>query len=61
MNRQAFIMASNRSYLADLGLDSTGLAKREEEGAKASEVSLWKAQVDATKNELVLKTNDEIE
>ena len=61
MNRQAFICAANRTYLQDLGLDSAGLAKREEEGAKTNQVELWKAQVDATKNSLVLKTNDEIE
>ena len=61
MNRQAFVCAANRTYLQDLGLDSAGLAKREEEGAKTNQVELWKAQVDATKNSLVLKTNDEIE
>ena len=61
MNRQAMVCAANRTYLADLGLDSTGLAKREEEGVKNNQVELWKAQVDATKNSLVLKTNDEIE
>ena len=61
MNRQAFVCAANRTYLADLGLDSAGLAKREEEGTKTKQVELWKAQVDATKDALVLKTNDEIE
>ena len=61
INRQAFICAANRSYLADLGLDSAGLAKREEDGVKATEVQLWKAQAEQTKNSLVLKTNDEIE
>ena len=61
MNRQAFVCAANRTYLKDLGLDSAGLALREEEGAKTNQVELWKAQVDATKNSLVLKTNDEIE
>merc|ERR1712188_161499 len=30
-------------------------------GAKTNQMELWKAQVDATKNALVLKTNDEIE
>ena len=61
LNRQAFIVAANRSYLADLGLDSAGIAKREAEGHKGSEVSLWKEQVKSTENALVLKTNDEIE
>ena len=61
MNRQAFIVAANRSYLADLGLDSQSIAKREADGIKGSEVSLWKEQVSATKDALVLKTNDEIE
>ena len=61
MNRQAMVCAANRTYLKDLGLDSAGLATREEEGSKASQVELWKQQVDATKNSLVLKTNDEIE
>ena len=36
MNRQAFMCVANRSYLKDLGLDSQSLAKREEEGTKAS-------------------------
>ena len=61
MNRQAFIVAANRSYLAELGLDSNSIAKREADGIKGSEVSLWKEQVSATKDALVLKTNDEIE
>ena len=61
MNRQAFIVAANRSYLAELGLDSQSIAKREADGIKGSEVSLWKEQVSATKDALVLKTNDEIE
>ena len=61
LNRQAFMAAANRSYLADLGLDSSSIAKREADGVKGSEVSLWKAQADATKNALVLKTNDEME
>ena len=61
MNRQAFVCAANRTYLKDLGLDSAGLALREEEGTKTKQVELWKAQVDAQKNSLVLKTNDEIE
>ena len=61
MNRQAFIVAANRSYLAELGLDSNSIAKREADGIKGSEVSLWKEQVNATKDALVLKTNDEIE
>ena len=61
INRQAFMCTASRSYLKDLGLDSQSLAKREEDGVKASEVQLWKAQADATKNALVLKSSDEIE
>ena len=53
--------AANRTYLNDLGLDSTSLATRKEEGTQAQEMQIWKAQVDATKNALVLSTSDEIE
>lgn len=49
-----------RGYLTELGLDSNQLATRDET-KKASAVDLWKSQVDATKNALVLKTSDEIE
>ena len=61
MNKQTIVVAANRTYLKDLGLDSAGLAVREQEGAKSSQVDLWKQQVEDTKNSLVLKTNDEIE
>ena len=40
-SRQAIVAAANRTYLADLGLDSQTLAKREADGHKGSEVSLW--------------------
>ena len=60
-SRHAIVAATNRSYLADLGLDSQTLAKREADGVTGSEVSLWKEQVKATENALVLKTSDEIE
>ena len=59
--RQAMVAAANRTYLADLGLDSQTLAKREADGITGSEVALWKEQVKATENALVLKTSDEIE
>ena len=49
-----------RGYLTELGLDSNQLATRDE-SKKSNAVDLWKSQVDATKNALVLKTNDEIE
>ena len=49
-----------RGYLTELGLDSTQLATRDE-SKKSHAVDLWKSQVDATKNALVLKTSDEIE
>ena len=51
---------SKRGYLTELGLDSTQLATRDET-KKVNAVDLWKAQVDANKNALVLKTSDEIE
>ena len=60
-SRQAIVAAANRTYLADLGLDSQTLAKREADGHKGSEVSLWQEQAKATENALVLKTSDEIE
>ena len=49
-----------RGYLTELGLDSHQLAARDET-KKTNAVELWKSQVDATKNALVLKTSDEIE
>ena len=50
---------ASRGYLSELGLDSTQLATRDD--SKKAQIDLWKAQVDSTKNALVLKTNDEIE
>ena len=64
MARQpTMIMAVQRmTYLKDLGLDHDALVARESEAAQtAGQVELWKGQVDATKNALVLKTDDEIE
>ena len=58
------IFATQRmSYLKDLGLDSNSLAVRADGASdkQAGAVDLWKAQVDSTKNALVLKTDDEIE
>ena len=49
------------TYLKDLGLDQDALVAREAAGTTAGSVELWKGQVDATKNALVLKTDDEIE
>ena len=49
------------TYLKDLGLDHDALVARQAEGSSAGSVELWKGQVDATKNALVLKTDDEIE
>ena len=51
---------TRRGYLTELGLDLSQLAVRDE-GKKAAQIDLWKQQVDANKNALVLKTSDEIE
>ena len=51
---------AQRTYMKDLGLDSESLALREQEG-EAKNLELWKEQVQATENALVLKTDDEIE
>ena len=48
------------TYLKDLGLDHDSLVVRAEE-KQGAQLDLWKGQVDATKNALVLKTDDEIE
>jgi acyl carrier protein len=54
--------AQRMTYLKDLGLDHDSLALRAEESqGKAAQLELWKGQVDATKNALVLKSDDEIE
>ena len=61
--RPALMCAPQRmTYLKDLGLDHDALVVRDQESSdKAGQVDLWKGQVDATKNALVLKTDDEIE
>ena len=57
-----FCAAQRMTYLKDLGLDQDALvARTDEDLKKGGEVELWKAQVDSTKNALVLKTDDEIE
>ena len=53
-------MAANRTFIKDIGLDSDAIALRKAEGAETN-LELWKEQVDATENALVLKTDDEIE
>lgn len=58
---RAMMLTSQRGYLADLGLDSNSLAVRHEAGQHAGQVSLWKEQVESTKNALVLSSQDEIE
>ena len=62
MVRPSMLYTSQRmTYLKDLGLDQDALVARQTEGTTAGAVELWKGQVDATKNALVLKTDDEIE
>ena len=63
MRNSAMLYPTQRmTYLKDLGLDQDALvARAEESGDKAGSLELWKAQVDSTKNALVLKTDDEIE
>ena len=54
--------AQRMNYLKDLGLDQDALvARAQDDKSTAGAVELWKANVDATKNALVLKTDDEIE
>ena len=50
-------------YMRALGMDEDAVVARAQAGQdkQAGQVDLWKAQVDATKNALVLKTDDEIE
>ena len=50
-------------YMKALGLDEDAVVARAQAGSdkQAGQVDLWKGQVDATKNALVLKTDDEIE
>ena len=59
-NNNLITALTARTYLTELGLDSTQLATRDE-SKKSNAVDLWKSQVESTKNALVLKTNDEIE
>ena len=64
VHQPTMIYATQRmGYLKELGLDTNSLAVRaEEQGDKKEDsLNLWQAQVDATKNALVLKTDDEIE
>ena len=65
MRRPTAFMApvQKMGYLKDLGLDNDALVARADEtkDKQGGEVDLWKAQVDSTKNALVLKTDDEIE
>ena len=55
--------APRMTYMKQLGLDEDAVVARAQAGSdkKAGEVDLWKAQADATKNALVLKSDDEIE
>ena len=55
--QRVFMPVTQRFILQDLGLDSNSLAVRETSGSGA--VDLWKAH--SAKNELVLKTDDEVE
>ena len=64
MRMPQMIMPTQRmTYLKDLGLDQDALVLRAQEGSDKAQgaVDLWKGQVDATKNALVLKSDDEIE
>ena len=65
MNMRApamLVQMPQMGYLKAVGLDHDALVAREAAGEnKAGAVTLWTAQVDATKNALVLKTDDEIE
>jgi acyl carrier protein len=50
---------AQRTYLAELGLDSHAIVQRQEAGKEAGNLELWREQT--KKNALVLSTNDEIE
>ena len=58
---QVMAVQPQRFYMKDLGMDSASLMQMETDKQSAGEVSMWKEQVEHTKNALVLKTNDEIE
>ena len=59
--RRGMIAQSKRAYTEQLGLTSTAIAERTAEGNHAGTVDLWRAEVEATKNCLILKSSDEIE
>ena len=62
LSRNVMAVQASRAYLAELGLDANSIATREAASDKKhTSLELWKAQVDANKHGLVLKTNDEIE
>ena len=62
VRQPVMIFAMQRAtYLKELGLDQNALLARAQDTPTVGAVELWKAQVDATKNALVLKTDDEIE
>lgn len=54
-------VAAQRSYHSDLGLDPNAITVIETQANKADTLNLWKAQVEGTKNALVLSSSDEIE
>ena len=60
LRKQMMAAQTTRGFLDHLGLDSQGLALREERGQQARAVDLWKASTEK-KDGLVLKTDDEIE
>ena len=55
--------APRMTYMKQLGMDEDAVVARAQAGGdkKDGQVDLWKAQAEATKNALVLKTDDEIE
>ena len=56
-------VTAQRSYLNKLGLDSESLAlaQAEQKDGEATNLELWRDQVKASEDGLVLKTDDEIE
>ena len=54
-------VTASRCYHSDLGLDPNALAVQDAQAKKADSLNLWKAQVEHTKNALVLASQDEIE
>merc|ERR1719443_1438226 len=55
------VAASQRCYLADLGLDSNSVALRGESKDKKAGLELWRPVAEAQKNALQLREDDEIE